>query len=173
MNCEFCQSPVHIWFQCPKKPEGWKPARLAKKVAAPVKAGGPDQVLRESATAKKSTAARMDVQKLGGSTTLGDGEKKRSGETGNALVVDGLSDASKVAEISRRVSAGTQVLPVDTDNGEARAREFPCVAEAARAVAPKSNSAIKFDKKAWMRDYMRTVWRPRQREDRAKQRAAK
>ena len=31
MNCEFCQSPVHIWFQCPKKPDGWKPARLANK----------------------------------------------------------------------------------------------------------------------------------------------
>ena len=31
MNCEFCQSPVHIWFQCPKKPDGWKPARLAKR----------------------------------------------------------------------------------------------------------------------------------------------
>ena len=33
MNCEFCQSPVHIWFQCPKKPDGWMPARLAKKSA--------------------------------------------------------------------------------------------------------------------------------------------
>ncbi len=31
MICEFCQSPVHIWFQCPKKPDGWKPARLATK----------------------------------------------------------------------------------------------------------------------------------------------
>lgn len=34
MNCEYCQSPVHIWFQCPKKPDGWKPARLAKKSTA-------------------------------------------------------------------------------------------------------------------------------------------
>ncbi len=34
MNCEFCNSAVHIWFQCPKKPDGWKPARLANKSTA-------------------------------------------------------------------------------------------------------------------------------------------
>lgn len=27
-NCEFCHSPAHIWFNCPKKPDGWKPDRL-------------------------------------------------------------------------------------------------------------------------------------------------
>lgn len=45
MNCEFCSSPIHVWFQCPKKPDGWRPARLAKESTAalmevPVKQGG-------------------------------------------------------------------------------------------------------------------------------------
>lgn len=31
MNCEYCHKPGHVWFQCPKKPNGWKPERLAKK----------------------------------------------------------------------------------------------------------------------------------------------
>lgn len=34
MNCEYCQSPVHIWIHCVKKPVGWKPERLAKKSTA-------------------------------------------------------------------------------------------------------------------------------------------
>lgn len=29
-NCEFCDSPVHIWLDCKKKPDGWKPDRLIK-----------------------------------------------------------------------------------------------------------------------------------------------
>lgn len=46
-NCEFCQSPAHVWFNCLKKPDGWKPDRL------------------------KETAARKDVRRegdLGGNT---------------------------------------------------------------------------------------------------------
>ena len=27
-NCEFCSSPAHVWFNCTKKPDGWKPDRL-------------------------------------------------------------------------------------------------------------------------------------------------
>ncbi len=37
-NCEFCHSPAHIWFNCPKKPDGWKPDRLkGVKPPAPIK----------------------------------------------------------------------------------------------------------------------------------------
>lgn len=33
MACEFCGSPAHVWFNCTKKPDGWKPERLKQSTA--------------------------------------------------------------------------------------------------------------------------------------------
>lgn len=41
-NCEFCGSPAHVWFNCSKKPDGWRPERLKHgKPAAPAPEAAP------------------------------------------------------------------------------------------------------------------------------------
>lgn len=107
--------------------------------------------------AKKSTAARMDVQKLEGSTTSSDAAKKRSGDTGNARLGDGLSEASKLAEIAQSGPAGTQALPVDTLKPSP---EWYAGIDALTGHEPPPQNP-KFDKKAWQREYMRDYMRKR------------
>ena len=34
MNCEYCQSTQHAYLNCPKKPDGWKPERMARRSTA-------------------------------------------------------------------------------------------------------------------------------------------
>lgn len=50
-NCEFCSSPAHVWFNCPKKPDGWKPDRL-KNAAAGSQARPADAKALEGKTLK-------------------------------------------------------------------------------------------------------------------------
>lgn len=94
----------------------------------------------------------MEVQELEGSTTSSDGTKKRSGDTGNARLGDGLSEASKLAEISQSGSAGTQALPVDTNPPSEETG-----ANLTRGVT-LGETRPKFDKVAYQREYMRK-WR--------------
>lgn len=51
-NCEFCHSPAHVWFNCPKKPDGWKPERLKSR---------PQHVHEKRATADGDVMAAAPV----------------------------------------------------------------------------------------------------------------
>lgn len=107
----------------------------------------PDQVGRESAPRKKSTAARKDVPVQ---------KPKRA-----ALRKEASADVTRV-----NTAAGTQALPVDTI--PVRGAEFLKDDAATAAVSDKAEqesatppTGAKFDKKAWMRDYMREYMRKR------------
>lgn len=145
MNCEYCQSPAHIWFQCPKKPDGWKPARLTKFEVADY---SPDVDGRAElgkgkksrhGPQSKSTAARKDVQSV------------RSGALSEAKTVQhGDPTPRKLADHSQPV-AGTQALPVDTNSRPGLATGNSPTS--AGTVGEKDRQP--FNKKAWMREYMR------------------
>ena len=53
-ECEYCHRSGHVWFQCPKKPDGWKPERLAKKSGMEAKKA--KGVIPGSAATRKATA---------------------------------------------------------------------------------------------------------------------
>lgn len=33
VSCAYCSSPNHVWWDCPKKPAGWKPAARTATIA--------------------------------------------------------------------------------------------------------------------------------------------
>jgi hypothetical protein len=167
MNCEFCQSPVHIWFDCPKKPKGWRPARLAKSNQA--RPSEPLRHIEAGAVAEpdaQSTAARKDVQdRSSGHPYSGKGSLRR--KPSDKVVVAAWQD-----ERNKQLPAGTQALPVDTNSAQAeiepdiRARpsapDTGVSVEHATSRGPgDENGASKFDKKSWMREYMRGYMRKR------------
>lgn len=169
MNCEFCQSPAHIWFQCPRKPDGWKPARLANKSRLVIS----DQYV--GVNTEPSTAARKDVLALDPqvpedhASTVGRvrAGRRKGHEQGDSPVgeMSGTRRASRHRDAES--SAGTQALPVETNKGEAQKAER-------RSPKPEAAGSIpatfaKFDRQAWMREYMRTYMRDR----RAKLKASK
>lgn len=60
MNCEFCGSPAHIWYNCQKKPAGWKPERMRKKSTNGTDAKAPLSKPRRAAKQPASVpAARL------------------------------------------------------------------------------------------------------------------
>lgn len=93
MNCEYCQSQVHIWFQCPKKPDGWKPARLAKRstgakaravtnhhgsqVAQAVEQGDASVIAQDLSCASSTLALPVDTNSE--APHCGDADPQRSG----------------------------------------------------------------------------------------------
>ena len=131
MNCEYCQSPVHIWFQCPKKPDGWKPARLAKK-------SGSNRAAEPAATPDKSTA-----EKLGSPNA-------RHEALGNVAGVTQVAGSGVSPPVTRQ--AGSKSLPVDTNAAQE--------SYGAEGLRP-NDAPAKFDKKTWQRNYMRTYMRKR------------
>lgn len=152
MNCEYCQSPAHIWFQCPKKPDGWKPARLAKKSAA-ARTGRAMHTLTKQEGNSSGIMLPTELEHL--STALPVRSSRNIGPLANE-------------------PAGTQALPVDTN--------APASASKSRARQPRAETghnlsetkvasddgisgrvggALKYDKKAWMREYMREYMRKR------------
>lgn len=143
MNCEFCQSPAHIWFQCPRKPDGWKPARLAKKSRLVI----PDQHV--GMNTEPSTAARKDVRVPEPSVLTS--RKAKATLPGST---PGAGMANDVA-----ASAGTQALPVEPNNGVAQKAERR--SPKPDVVGSNSTAIAKFDRQAWMREYMRTYMRDR------------
>ena len=168
MNCEFCQSPVHIWFQCPKKPDGWKPARLAKKrfVKSPSlgmnapEGKSPEKAAKLISRATPSTAARKDVC---------------GGYRGNPGVVSGVVDKAQALvkgfgpELSEHreaavPTAGTQALPVDTLKPNP---DWYRGIDALPGHEPPPQNP-KFDKKAWQRNYMRGYMQRRRAADKLK-----
>lgn len=119
----------------------------------------------------KSTAARKDVPVIKGQAhTQGGGHERTSAEPGTKGVVT-LSEANPdlANQVERRgtksktqtVGAGTQVLPVDTNPvQDAKAMTVNTAAAVATEPAqgvqiPRLGPLPKFDKKAWMREYMR------------------
>jgi hypothetical protein len=69
MNCEYCGSPAHVWYDCRKKPDGWKPERMAADAAGRVgyerqgtgydpHAAGPELVGRDKAPPAKRGRGR-------------------------------------------------------------------------------------------------------------------
>lgn len=32
VSCAYCSSPNHVWWDCPKKPAGWKPPKAAPRL---------------------------------------------------------------------------------------------------------------------------------------------
>ena len=128
-NCEFCNSPAHVWFNCPKKPDGWKPDRLKRPIVGPPKNG----------PATKSTAALTEGP---GKTTV------RSNATAQSAS-DGITgDSARKRVPGRKSPAGTQAPPVDA----LKAAEI-----AAAHLAPKKRGRPKgkTDRKAYQRDLMR------------------
>jgi len=160
MNCEFCHSPAHIWFDCPKKPVGWKPARLATK-SANRKSGiaSTDGLPKDGSEARvgsghsrptKSTAARKDVLTNGDRSVDAPASSKRSVASSGLIQIGGSDVRGKQTAI-----AGTQALPVDTNpGGGVRPLSTPTLAGAVEDI-----DRPKFDKKAWMREYMRVYMR--------------
>lgn len=126
MNCEFCQSAVHIWFDCPKKPKGWKPARLAKKSQDSSKV---EQRLRECSNVTTEDNSPILASDMGHSESMGPGERKMM------VAPQGLIPAS-----------GTKYQEPDATPAGA------VVANTSGVTA--GETATKFDKKAWMRNYM-------------------
>ncbi len=53
-KCEFCGSPAHVWFNCTKKPDGWKPERLTR-----AKPNLPDAGIRHDRPADAAIASRV------------------------------------------------------------------------------------------------------------------
>lgn len=146
MNCEFCQSPVHIWFDCPKKPSGWKPARLAAKSTA----AGKDRLRRTST---------RELHPLG-----------------PAMMLYSPPEGGDAGSKERALEAGTQALPVDTNSGPTSAGSIPVsstiegLSGQSKSVPGKGlqaegvqipNGPPKFDRKAWQREYMREYMRKR------------
>ena len=150
MNCEFCQSPVHIWFQCPKKPDGWKPERLAMKSVSS-RAAEPSVEHRASTAARKAGPAldRQVSAKSEKAYSTGDSPAgERPGRRGDSK--------QRVAKIP----AGTQALPVDT-NSPADLQPASADNSGSDGLGVMPPLRDKFDKKAWMRDYMREYMRKR------------
>lgn len=90
MNCEFCGSPAHIWFNCKLKPDGWMPARLKKMSAK-------DQITDAASLVVGKTAARLMTsgQQLGKIV-----ESKRAAQKKRARkpLVDRLETAASAQE---------------------------------------------------------------------------
>lgn len=134
MNCEFCQSPAHVWFQCPKKPDGWKPVRLAQSNQAQ-----PSEPLRQieaGAVAEpdaKSTAAYSNVG-VGGAI-LGF-ETQAAGVKGNCPAVDTNPSTTNEGPNTDSLSAfATSLAGVEGDK-----------------------TGTKFNKTAYQKSYM-AAWR--------------
>lgn len=140
MNCEYCQSPAHIWFQCPKKPDGWKPARLATKRATPEITPGQISLVDRGRGPHKSTAAPKMATSL-----TGDGGRTPHAGT-QALPVDTMPSASGVRDGKNRLASSRKQL-ADASN-EMASQGFKSPA-----------GQTKFDKKTWQRNYMRTYLR--------------
>lgn len=171
MNCEYCQSPAHIWFQCPKKPDGWKPARLAKVRIGT--ASSPDRLQTPKSDVSASPPSDMKVHTQ--STAA------RKDVRGEPLTASGglVCTRDPTNEI-----AGTQALPVDTNSlqtqkassGNADGGKPLTQTRPANPLKPNPDwyagiDALpghepppqnpKFDKKAWMKAYMKIYMRKR------------
>lgn len=174
MNCEFCSSPVHVWFQCPKKPDGWKPARLAKKSGSSPSAESAkpkSDTLGKVASRTKSTAALKEVQATGLAdrvrptaveavgegrprTLLGRKQELGTGSSrGKKTPVASCPPDAKAASV-----AGTQALPVDTNS----LRTHKASSGNADGGKPLAQTRpAKFNKNEYQKAYMREVYRPR------------
>lgn len=147
MNCECCQSPVHIWFDCPKKPVGWKPARLAKSTA----------VGNNVATQPR---ANNSVPSDGAISTAATKVSPQA-----AIAKRGLTSVSvnAVADLEGETTqiADTQSPPVDTNRGRSSVARAGVHRDVHMVEGAIPSVSTKFDKKAWMREYMRGYMRNR------------
>lgn len=78
MNCEFCGSPAHVWFSCPKKPDGWKPDRLKRSRLA-----SDDEVA--AAISHRMVPKERVVTNTTGKPVTHEGQTIRPGETSAVL----------------------------------------------------------------------------------------
>lgn len=132
-NCEYCKSPAHNWLDCPKKPVGWRPDRLTK-----VRIGTPSP--------DRPVTPKSDVSALP--------PRKEVHTQSTALLTGKQADPKGVKPVGSIEATRDEFEPhpVDTNAGSSNGRTVAFDAiNAGSTPAP----APKFDKKAWMREYMR------------------
>lgn len=48
VSCAYCSSPNHVWWDCPKKPDGWKLAPAVRSISMPSRHGGKSLVVAQA-----------------------------------------------------------------------------------------------------------------------------
>ncbi len=101
MNCEFCGSPAHVWFNCPKKPDGWKPDRLR-----------PSSRKATSKEAKRVAPAPA----LAGPIKLDGGERPASIRSGTKFIAE-IPEGTRLIAHGDKVAAPNLPASYVTDGG--------------------------------------------------------
>lgn len=151
-NCEFCQSPAHIWYACPKKPDGWKPDRLKKvtSVAAPTPSPvAPDSTLGDAGHLTVGIARKPRGQYRSGQKGVSSQTTDPEAKATKAIPRDDALTASEADGVASRLSTGRTVqgAPVKAARAAIQLDE----ADAAH-LAPKSKGGrpkVHEDRKAY------------------------